>query len=201
MSLLGDALAGKSEAWSRIYFLYTPLVESWCRWRGLGEIAVEDVRQIVFLTLFNNLHQFQMRPGKPSDSFRRWLKTLTNHKVTNYLREASLQYVVSCSIDKFEFIEANSDDNGDDDDHYSASRLELKQLVQRCLEIIRTEFKPNTIEACLARTVRDEPAATVALRLGMSRNAVDLANSRVKARIRDLLIELEPHLFRLNETI
>lgn len=192
-SLLGHALEGDSEAQNRLYFLYAPLVEKWCRMRGLRDYEVEDQTQEVFATLFQKLDQF--RKERPGDSFRRWLKALTNNKVTDFLRKASKEPAAGGGTDARDLLEGLPQGGADSGTEPGGIDPELKEMLIRCLDIVRSEFAPKTVDAFLARTVEGRPSSEVADALVTTRNAVDLANSRVKARLRELMTELEPQLF------
>jgi RNA polymerase sigma-70 factor (ECF subfamily) len=84
MTLLEMASAGDRLAWERIVYLYAPLVDRWCRRMPLDEGQIHCVGQEVFLALFKNLGRF--RKVNEGDGFRKWLWTLTRHKVLDELR-------------------------------------------------------------------------------------------------------------------
>ena len=82
MTLLGMANAGDCEAWDRIVFLYSPLVDRWCRARKLNPDVIQGIGQEVFLTLFRNLGRF--RKDEPGQGFRPWLWTITKNKIADH---------------------------------------------------------------------------------------------------------------------
>ena len=84
MSLLEMATMGNREAWEQIVYLYSPLVDRWCRGRSLREDDIQEIGQDVFLKLFVNLGKF--RKDEPQYGFRKWLGTLTRNKVFDHLR-------------------------------------------------------------------------------------------------------------------
>jgi RNA polymerase sigma-70 factor (ECF subfamily) len=79
LSLLAGLRARDAEAWQRLVYLYGPLVERWCRRRGLQPRNCEDVVQQVFLTVAAKVSEF--RREQKGDTFRGWLWTITRHKI------------------------------------------------------------------------------------------------------------------------
>ena len=62
-----------------------------------------------------------------------------------------------------------------------------KYLVGRALTLMRDEFQPTTWQAFLETTMEDQPASQVAVRLGLTVDAVYAAKSRVLRRLRQEL--------------
>src|SRR5262245_18870324 len=83
-SLLEGVKARDPGSWRRLSYLYGPLVYGWCRRRGLRAPEAEDQVQEVFLTVLTKVGAF--RRERPGDTFRGWLRTITHHKVGNWLR-------------------------------------------------------------------------------------------------------------------
>lgn len=190
MSLLRLALEEDTEAWERIVFLYSPLVERWCRRRNLRDDEVQDVGQDVFLTLYKNLHRF--RKDQPQDSFRKWLRTLTENKVTDHFKKMlrnPLHLVAGWSDVADPAGAAPTDPDTDDDDQHSEQLL----VLRRCLEIVRSEFEPKTFEAFWMAAEGKSPAE-VAQAMSMTIGAVYTARSRVTRRLKEMLEELEEDL-------
>jgi RNA polymerase sigma-70 factor, ECF subfamily len=194
MSLLQQAIAGDREAWEQIVYLYSPLVERWCRRRHLDEGEIQEAGQVVFLTLYTSLWSFHK--DKPGYSFRKWLKALTNNEVTDYLRKQRGAPVARGGSDGQALLDAQpfrpwttAADEGDEDDS------ERMLLLRQCLELVKSGFEPRTFEAFWAIVVDEKPPAEVARSLGMSSaGAVYTAKSRVTRRLRELMDQLEEDL-------
>jgi RNA polymerase sigma-70 factor (ECF subfamily) len=84
-TLLDRARSGDEEAWSCVVFLYGPLVYKWCRKRGLSRESARDVSQEVFEVVARKLLEF--RRTSVSDTFRGWLRSISDHKIADYWRE------------------------------------------------------------------------------------------------------------------
>src|SRR4051794_11536965 len=83
-SLLGRAREGDAMAWDRLSLLYAPLVFHWCRRRGLREADAADVVQDVFQAVATHLQPF--RKQESADTFRGWLRTITENKLHDHFR-------------------------------------------------------------------------------------------------------------------
>jgi RNA polymerase sigma-70 factor (ECF subfamily) len=57
-------------------------------------------------------------------------------------------------------------------------------LVDRALQLMKTDFEPTTWQACWSYVAEGRPATEVASELGISVNAVHLAKARVLRRLR-----------------
>src|SRR5205823_757184 len=84
-TLLDRVKAGDSAAWDRLVGLYAPLVYRWCRRCDLPEQEVADVFQDVFQAVASHIAGF--RQDRPEDTFRGWLRTITQNKVHDHFRK------------------------------------------------------------------------------------------------------------------
>ena len=74
-------------AWDRLSLLYAPLVFHWCRRRGLREADAADIVQDVFQAVATHLQPF--RKQEPADTFRGWLRTITENKIHDHFRRTA----------------------------------------------------------------------------------------------------------------
>lgn len=187
LSLLERARANDPTAWQRIVFLYSPLVYAWCRRFGLQDADTLDVGQDVLRSVFANLACF--RRDQPSQSFRRWIKTITRNKALDAFRRAKRRPTALGGSDAFADQIEDSTPPADDSD---ASEVvsERKLLLRRALDLVRGEVEPNTWEAFWRVTVDEKPAAEVAAALRVSANVVYLSKSRVLRRLTKLFADL-----------
>src|SRR5947209_20383601 len=86
-SLLGRVQADEPEAWERFVGLYAPLVFHWCRGRGLQGSDAADVFQEVFRAVAAHVARF--RKDRPGDTFRGWLRRITQNKLRDHFRKRS----------------------------------------------------------------------------------------------------------------
>lgn len=131
-------------------------------------ILVQDV----MLMLLRRIPEFEY---DSTLRFRSWLKTVLLNRWRDVLKQESRASVVS-TID----IESVADDQ--DDPFWE--REYRQQLVRRALEVMRTDFREATWKACWLCVVEGQTAAEAAELLGLSENAVYIAQHRVLRRLR-----------------
>jgi RNA polymerase sigma-70 factor (ECF subfamily) len=169
-----------SAAWPRFVDLYTPLLYHWSRRLGLQQSDAEDLVQEVMMTLLKEMPCFTYQEGK---RFRGWLWTvLINKWRQKQRRRAGGPHEVG--------DRGLAAVSADDDVEEMADAEYQTYLVQRALELIQAEFRPQTWKACWEYVVAGRPAAEVAAELGLTVNAVHLAKSRVLRRLRQELAGL-----------
>src|SRR5262245_43896916 len=76
--------AREDAAWRRFVHLYVPLIYRWCRKAGLQESDAEDVGQEVFRAVDRAIERY--RHDRESDTFRGWLRTITQNKLRDFGR-------------------------------------------------------------------------------------------------------------------
>jgi RNA polymerase sigma-70 factor (ECF subfamily) len=186
-TLLDQARARDARAWECLVFLYTPLVRWWCRRQGVCRLPdVEDVTQEVFATAAAKLADFTKGPA---GSFRKWLYTITRHKVSDQHRRRRAQPAApggSVAHERLEELPAAPADSSAEGQTVSERGI----LLRRALQVVRAEFEPRTWEAAWRVTVEGQSSADVATALQMSAGAVHTARWRVLRRLRELLADL-----------
>lgn len=186
-SLLVRARDGDAMAWDRLSVLYAPLVFHWCRHRGLREADAADVVQDVFQAVATHLGPF--RKHSPSDTFRGWLRTITENKIRDhYRRKGNEADAVGGTEAQHRLTQipapaAPSDAEIQDDWD--------ERFLQHALDAVRQEFEDRTWQAFWRTTVEGRAPSDVGAELAMSQGAVRVAKSRVLRRLRLELGDLE----------
>ncbi|QDT36632.1 RNA polymerase sigma factor [Stratiformator vulcanicus] len=172
-SLLDKAKTGESDAWSRLYARYSPLVFKRCRRAGLSTADADCVTQDIFLDLFRRLERFErQRPG----SFRRFLRLLTRSRLVDFLRKtASFPKTIG------EADRQLKDDETLQSQHSSDAEARFQQLRQ----IVKTEFTDRDWAILFRYVAEEQSAAHIAEDLGVSVNVVYLTKARILKRIRE----------------
>ncbi len=188
-SVLDRALLGDQDAFRKITDLFSGLVYSWCRRKGLAEEDAKDTSQEVFKTVATKLGMF--RRESPNDSFRAWIRSVTKNKIVDYYRTEAkrLKSIDSRGVEISE-IEEPSESFELEGNH----ELETEELFQTAVQLIRQEFSERDYQALWRVAVNRMPARDVAMELGTTANAVFIAVSRIKKRVREEfkdLIELK----------
>jgi RNA polymerase sigma-70 factor (ECF subfamily) len=168
-------------AWERLVSLYTPLVDTWCHRLRLQEADTADVRQKVFLAVARRIEEF--RREQASGSFRRWLYTVTRHKVYDHWRTEAPKAAAGGSDAYEQLLQLSTEEPNEPTDSTEAE--EQGVLYRRAVQLIATDFEETTRRAFWMVVVEERPPSEVARELGISPNAVYLARARVLARLRD----------------
>ena len=166
------------DAWERFVQLYTPLLYGWARRTGLNHDDAADLLQEVFTILVEQMPTFRYEPG---GSFRGWLRAV----LTNRWRELRRRkQPVSAAPGALEEL---PQPEGPD---LPGEAEERARLLARALALLEPEFEPATWQAFRQTVLLGRPGAAVARELGLSPNAVYIAGSRVRKRLRQFLAGL-----------
>lgn len=183
ISLLERAKANDQAAWKTLCELCLPLVHSWCRRAGVHPAHHADLGQEVLLAAVRNLGTF--RREQSSDTFRGWLRSITNSKIADLFRnreQASMAVGGSSAQRYFAHVEfENSPD---------AISEDKAILFARAIELISCEFPEWYKTAFLRLVMEQHAAADIAADLGKRVSAVHNAKARVIKRLREEFSEL-----------
>lgn len=170
-------------AWDRLCILYGPVVYEWAREAGLQSEDASDVMQEVFAVLTRRIASYQAH-----HSFRGWLWTITRNKVVDAYRRRADHDVSAGGTAAFDRL-MNLPANPPAEDSEVGKR-EASGIHQRALDVMKTDFEPQTWQAFWRTVVGDENPADVATDLGVSKWTVYKAKSRVLQRLRDEFSDL-----------
>jgi RNA polymerase sigma-70 factor (ECF subfamily) len=186
-SLLERVKADDAAAWERLVTLYGPLVFHWCRRWKLGEPDVADILQEVFQAVF--LHVADFRKERQADSFRGWLKRITQNKVLDHFRRVGREPQgvggsdAQSRLSQLPFPQLSEQENNGDEPA-------VRNLLHRALDLIRQDFEERTWQAFWRTAVEGHSPQDVAEALSMSAGAVRVAKCRVLHRLREELGEV-----------
>ena len=184
-SLLVRAKNNEAAAWDRIVLLYSPLIFHWCRRWNLRHVDAENLRQDVMLAIYNGISRFS---NGESSTFRGWIWTIAYRKYVDFVRRAQGQpnaYGGSDALEQIANAECSQTRTSED-----VLAEERTILYRRAIELIRSEFSERDWNAFRRLVSHDRKAKDVAEELGMSVNAVYLAKSRIRKRLRDQFSDL-----------
>ena len=182
-SLLARVRADEADAWDRLVRLYAPLVVQWCRGRGLSDQDTADVFQDVFQAVVAHVGSF--RRERPGDTFRGWLRRITQNKVRDHFRRLGHEVRgAGGSSARDRLAELPGPPPGEDE---AATDEAECGLFARALGPIRGEFADRTWAAFWQTAVEGREPKDVAADLGMTPGAVRVAKFRVLHRLREEL--------------
>jgi RNA polymerase sigma-70 factor, ECF subfamily len=166
-------------AWQRLDGLYRPLIRRWLlRDPSLRE-EVEDVVQEVMGVLVRALPSFQRQR---SGSFRRWLRTITAHRLGAFYRSRKNRPVALGAPLEESPLEQLADPGSELSRQWD--REHDRYVLYRLMELIAPLFEPTTLAAFRRVALEGVTPAQAAEELGLSFNAVLIAKSRVLSRLR-----------------
>lgn len=168
-----------AESWAEFVAVYQPLILYFARERGLQEADAADVAQDALVQVASAIRRFQYQPER--GRFRDWLGTLVRHRVYRFLRREAKRGVADG--EGLEELPADGS-NG------AWSEAIDAHILRAALERARPHFEESTWAAFYRTWYEQEPASTVALKLGLPISSVYLAKSRVLKRLRDEAIAL-----------
>ncbi len=178
---------GAAEAWREFVALYEPLVYGFARRKGLQDADARDLCQDVFKAVAGAVDQWDPDPAR--GSFRGWLSRIARNLLLNFLTRKQHEPRGSGSTSVHELLDAQP---AADPSVTALFDAEYKRRVFRwAAGEIQGEFTPTTWQAFWRTAVGSEPPREVAAALGLSVGAVYIARSRVVARLRQRIEQLE----------
>lgn len=168
-----------SQSWREFDALYRPVLKRYARARGLKSPDAEDLAQECMRTLVKRLPTFEYcrRKGR----FSSWLHTVANNQINKLLSRRRLGRADTSVLKALAQPE---------DELVLWERVWLREHLKFCLRAVGDEFAPKTMQA-FERTVLDDiPVERVCETLGMNRNQVYLARSRVLRKLKEKMSEL-----------
>jgi RNA polymerase sigma factor (sigma-70 family) len=183
MALRADP--GDQSAWSAFVDRYGPQIHAWClRWR-LQDADAQDVTQNVLLKLVRHLPEFAYDPSR---SFRGWLRTLTAHSWSDFIRDqvrgvrGAADSVVA---DRLDTVQARVDLVRHLEETYDRELLELAMAE------VRERVEAHTWEAFRLTAIEGVAALDVAAFLGIAVATVYRARHVVQERLRKAVAEMD----------
>jgi len=174
------------DAWREFTRLYAGVVYGFARRRGLQDADAADLMQDVLRSVAGNVGRLDYDPAR--GRFRNWLFTVTRNKLYTFL-DAQRRRVRATGDDEMRDrlteVEAPSDGEADWDKEYE------RQQFAVAADQVRGEFTSSTWKAFWGTAVDGRKPQEVGAQLGLSPGAVYVAKSRVLARLRQQVRQLE----------
>ena len=180
LTLLGHLRSEDNDpAWTQFAEIYGPLMSGWLKRRGVPEDVAEDVRQDVLVKVFNEIRDFTHN-GR-TGAFRAWLRLVMMHRLRTIQRR-NFRPGEAPSLEWSVVVDQLEDENSEMSRQWDADHD--RHLIKRLLEIVAPEFQEKSMVAFRRVVLQGEDAAVVAEELGLTVNAVRIAQSRILAALR-----------------
>jgi RNA polymerase sigma-70 factor (ECF subfamily) len=177
-------------AWHKLVHLYGPLIYQWCQQDGLQDADAADVGQEVFRAVATAIDRF--RRDRPGDSFRGWLWSITRCKLADHWRVKLARPAAEGGTHAHQRLDQIAAESSSvSSASYQPAAGETERLLCRALDLVRSEFEPQTWQAFWRVAVDGRRAADVAAELNISVGSVYVAKSRILRRLRVALAGLE----------
>jgi len=169
-------------AWSDFVDRFRDPIRRFALSLGLPEQECEDIAQEALLAFAEAYRdgRYERDRGRLSS----WLFGITYHQVLRRRRAFARNAVDMAAGDTTADIMERLPDEAAATDEWE--REWERSLLRQCLECVRSEFAPETIDAFELSVRDDKPAEAVATALGVPVKAVYNAKHRVLRRIRKL---------------
>jgi RNA polymerase sigma-70 factor (ECF subfamily) len=179
--------AQDAEAWTQFVDLYAPLVYGFARRRGLQDADAADLTQEVLRAVVRAAQRQDYDPKK--GHFRNWLFTIALNKLRNF-RTGRRRHPPG-SGDSADQVRLEEHPDRASDDAAWWEREYEQRLFDWAAEHVRGEFEESTWQAFWCTAIDGTAAKEVGASLGMSVGAVYIAKSRVLARLKASIEQLE----------
>ena len=172
-------------AWAEFVEQYGRKIYGWCRQWNLQEADAEDVTQNVLVKLAAKMRDFTYDPSR---SFRAWLKTLTNHALSDFQdsRRRHTSGSGDSAVDRLLQNVAAGED--------LVKRLEEefdRELLQEAMQRVRLRVAPQTWQAFWLTALEGLSGAEAAAQIPMAVAQVFVAKRRVQKMLREEVARLE----------
>ncbi len=186
LSLLAKVQSNDGHAWAMLVDLYAPMIYSRCRYvHGLKPGDAENVGQEVFKSVAKSISNFER---KREGSFRTWLRIIINNKCKDLFRKKTVADAQGGSV-ALDLIAAVPDSIAEED----AATSELSDraiLMRQAMKEVRNEFSERDWQIFWDIVVEDKDRKDTALKYETSVNAVYLAISRIRKRLKAIFEDL-----------
>ncbi len=178
---------GDGRAWGAFTELYGPLIYSAGRGRGLQDADAEDLVQGVFQAVARSMGRGDFDPTR--GSFRGWLFCIARNLIADLLARQARQPRGTGATGAARLLEAHPDADAADAALFEAEYR--RRLLHWAAGRVRGEFTELTWSAFWRAGVEGRPAPEVAVELGTTVGNVYHCKSRVMARLRREIAEVE----------
>lgn len=166
------------QAWDEFVTRYQPMIRAWCFKWHLQDSDADDVVQDVMVKLLAAIRKFHYDPTR---SFRAWLKTVTEHALSDFVatRRRHPGQIASAIDQVADLAKARSDLEQQLEEAFEAELFELATLR------VKKRVKPTTWQAFELTALGGLSGADAAKKLEMPVAHVFVAKNRVQKMLQE----------------
>jgi RNA polymerase sigma-70 factor (ECF subfamily) len=169
--------------WAGLVEQYFDRVFRWCIDGGVDEHTAADIAQEVFISALGSLHRFKR---SDQSTFSGWLRRITQRRIADHWRRKRERAVGGTEAIEL-FSQLTSIRNSVDPDHIDQG-LDDERLLN-AIASVQSDYQGTSWRAFWMTTVEGRSATDAAFELGITRNAVYLAKSRITKRLQTVIEE------------
>jgi RNA polymerase sigma factor (sigma-70 family) len=173
-------------AWAEFLSIYEPLIYGLARRKGLQDADARDLCQEVFRAVAGAIERWDPDPAR--GKFRAWLFRIARNLLVSFFADQRRHARGTGSTSVQDLLEARPAGDAQGEAEFAAEFK--RQAFRWAADQVKQEFKDSTWQAFWKTGVEDRPIPQVAQELGLSAGAVYIARSRVLARLRRRVEEL-----------
>lgn len=186
LSVVRGAQANDAGAWEALVRAYSRRIYRWCRMDGLQAADAANVVQEVLQSVAYNIGNF--RRDRAGDSFRAWLRRITQNKVHDHFRRENRQLAhASGGTDAYELLTSVPDTADETIEIAPPAGTREQELYAEIRNQVRNEFSDRDWRLFWRIVVDGQPPSEAAAEHGISANAARLVKMRVSRRFRQLM--------------
>jgi RNA polymerase sigma-70 factor (ECF subfamily) len=179
--------ARDARAWGEFVEVYGPLVYRFARKHSLQDADAADLTQDILRAFAGHAAEFSYDPNR--GSFRGWLFTVARNKLRNFLASPRRREQGAGDTQAQVRLANVAADDGEQEEW---DREYQQRVFAWAADRVRKTVQDTTWQAFWRTAVEAQPGQKVAADLGLSVAAVYLAKSRVMARLKEQIAQLEP---------
>ena len=162
-----------TESWQLFGEVYTPIIRTFCRRRGLQATDIDDITQDVLASVAKAIRTFEYQPER--GKFRSWLATITVNKIKTFAtrKKRGNEPTVDITEIDVESPEVTAE----------WSSVFLQNVFEKACQRVRPHFSDQTWACFDATWIQKKPAVDVAEELGIPIHTVYVNKSRVIKRL------------------
>lgn len=174
-------------AWDEFSGIYEPLIYQLARQRGFQDADARDLCQEVLRTVAVAIDRWD--PDPSLGTFRGWLFRIARNLMLNYLAAQRRHPKGMGDSDLYRLLDSRQAVSQEDSVLFDTEYKRI--LFQRAARSIQHEFAATTWSAFWLTAVEAVEVREVAVRLSVSPGAIYIARSRVLARLKQRVQEIE----------
>ena len=175
---------GDRDAWRQFVDLYAPMIYGLARRKGLQDADAADLTQEVLRTIATRNSAYDADRG----TFRGWLYTVTRNRIRDFIDGKHARQRGDGGTDALILL---NEQPAAEDDGERWDRDYEQRIFNLAAEQVRGEFAESTWQAFWKVAVEGVNAEEAAQAMGLTVGAVYVAKSRVLARLRKQIQQLQ----------